>query len=430
LGATVIALASDLKLSRIPVFEGALNSCLLFVVLAFGASAEAAHWPGFRGNGTSVTTARDLPLHWSATSNIAWRVQLAGPGQSSPIIWNGRVYVTSVVGPRKEQLVVQALALEDGREVWRYAMNSSIPEELSDRRSRAAPTPVAGADGVFAFFESGDCFALTHDGKLRWHRVLSESVGKVNSNHGLGGSPILFERGLYLPLDQSGPACLVVLDRSDGSTLWKAPRPDKTSWSTPIVARKGTETELILSGGGTVSAYDTETGALRWEITGILKNNVPSPSLDKTLLVIGASSKGSNLALDLGAGTNAPSELWRADATCGFASPLIHRGRVYFVSSAGILSCVDALSGRQHFEERLVQSAWASPLGAGESIYVFGEKGKTTVLLADDVFRPIQTNELSFDKNITGVAVTDGAFVMRSSEELVRVGFSSSFQRR
>jgi outer membrane protein assembly factor BamB len=244
---------------------------LLSGVVISSLSAMAAQWPGFRGDGTSVTTARGLPLRWSAESNLAWRVRVAGPGQSSPIIWGDRVYVTSVVGPRKEQLVVQALALADGQEIWRSTTGSSIPEELSDMRARAAPTPVAAEDGVFAFFESGDCLSLTHEGKLRWHRSLAESVGNVNSNHGLGGSPILYERALYLPFDQSGPACLLALDRTDGSTLWKRARPDKTSWSTPVIARRGDESLVILSGGGTVAGYDTEIGTPRFEISGILK---------------------------------------------------------------------------------------------------------------------------------------------------------------
>lgn len=113
-----------------------------FVFIGFGitvlaSSLAAADWPGFRGDGTSISTARDLPLHWSASSNMAWRVTLPGTGQSSPIIWRDRVYVTSAVGPRKEQLVVQALSLATGRELWRFTTNSSRAQEVSNMHSQA-----------------------------------------------------------------------------------------------------------------------------------------------------------------------------------------------------------------------------------------------------------------------------------------------------
>jgi outer membrane protein assembly factor BamB len=392
-------------------------------IAVMSSSLAAADWPGFRGDGTSVSTARDLPLHWSATSNMAWRVTLPGTGQSSPIIWRDRVYVTSAVGPRKEHLVVQALSLDTGKELWRFTTNSSRAQEVSNMHSQAAPTPVAADDGVFAFFESGDGFALTHEGSARWHHTLAKSAGEGTGNHGLGGSPVLFERGLFLPLDQQGPACLLALDRTSGAMLWKTARPDRVGWSTPVVARRGDEWQIIASGTGTAAGYDPETGALRWEVSGILKNTVPSPTVAGSLLVIGSGSKGSNLALDLAAGPKPPTELWRStDATCGFASPLIHRGRVYFLSKAGVLTCLEARSGRRLFEERVNDGGWASPIGAGDRIYVFGEKTSTTILAATDAFRPLATNELNFSKTVCGVAATDGALIFRAYEELVCLG--------
>lgn len=394
---------------------------VLLAVLSASASAIASDWPGFRGDGTSITPVKNLPLVWSDQTNLAWRIQLAGIGQSSPIIWRDRVFTTSVAGPHKEKLVIQASALMDGRELWRHEAPSSVREEISDTRSQSAPTPVAGADGVFALFESGDCFALNHEGQLRWHRSLTEITAPIDSNHGLGGSPILSESALIIPLDQSGPSCLLALDRRDGRVLWKTARPHKTSWSTPVLAGAGETTELIVSGGGTVAGYDPQNGIQLWEFPGLVRNNVPSPTLQGDLLIIGAGGKGSNLALQWRGGTKAPVERWRCDATTGFASPLLHRGRVYFLSSAGVLACVEAASGRPLFEERLGVAAWASSLGAEDRVYCFGEKGRTLVLAAEDSFRPLQTNILEFIGRVSGVAATDGTLLLRANEELVCV---------
>src|SRR5678816_3292319 len=109
-----------------------LEWAILCGSIASALAAPSAQWNGFRGDGSSITTARALPLQWSETNNIGWRVQLAGPGQSSPIIWDGSVYVTSVEGPRKERLVIQAIDLSQGKELWRFAVDSSLPEELSN----------------------------------------------------------------------------------------------------------------------------------------------------------------------------------------------------------------------------------------------------------------------------------------------------------
>lgn len=397
---------------------------ILSVLLLLALAGPAADWPGFRGDGTSVSAATRLPLHWSDSSNVAWRVTLAGAGQSSPVIRRDRVYVTGTVGASKEELVVQALDLATGREVWRFTTNSSTPEAVSDMHSQAAPTPVVAEDGVFALFESGDCFGLNHDGAVRWPKALTKETAPVDSNHGLGGSPVLWERGLFVPLDQSGPACFLALDRTTGRTLWKTERPGTTSWTTPVIARRGDEWQVVLSGGGSVVAYHPETGAKRWEIGDMQKNNTPSATLAGATLVVASGAKRGNLALDLsGSATDAPPELWRSpDASSGFASPLVYRGRTYFLNRAGVVTAADFATGKTLFDERLPQGAWASPVGAEGRVYVFGEKGVTTVLAAAEGYRPLATNELKFAATVTGVAVTDGAFVLRAGNELVRVG--------
>ena len=386
-------------------------------------SASADDWPGFRGHGDSRTTARDLPLHWSDTHHQAWRTELPGTGQSSPIRWQGTVYVTSVAGERKERWILQALDATSGIERWRHTLVSALPEEISETRSQAAPTPVAGPDGVFAFFESGECVSLTHDGQLRWHRVLTPEIGELANNHGLGGSPTLAGDVLVLLLDQEKPSCLLALDRATGATRWKSPRPGRTAWSSPLFVGDPTVPQIIVSGGGTVTSYRSGDGQALWELGGFVKNLVPSPTLNESRLVIAAGSKGSNAGFVWQGGTNAPTERWRADdVSSGFASPLVHRGRVYFVGTAGVLNCREASTGRLLFDERISQSVWASPIGAEDRIYLFGEKGATTVLAASDTFAPLATNRLTVAGRIVGVAVGEAAFFVRSSRELVRIG--------
>lgn len=398
-------------------------AALVGSLLAVLPVATGTEWPGFRGHGDSVTTARDLPLHWSATHNLAWRIPLAGTGQSSPVLWESSVYLTCAEGPRKEELVVLALEAVSGKTLWRHSRTSSQPEEVSDTRSQAAPTPVAGPEGVYALFESGDCLALDHAGRLRWHRSLAREVGEFSSNHGLGGSPALAPGMLVIPLDQERPSCLLAVDRDTGVTRWKTPRPGRTAWSSALFVDDPQTPQIVVSGGGTVASYRADSGQPIWELTGFMKNLVPSPTLRSSLLVIGAGSKGSNVAFDWKGSTLAPVERWRADnVSSGFASPLIHRGRVYFMGTAGVLYCHEAGSGKSLFEERLPQGTWASPVGADDRIYVFGDRGVTTVLAAEDRFRPLATNVLDLTKKLVGVAVADRAVYLRSQGEMARIG--------
>ncbi len=397
---------------------------------AFGFAAHGAgDWPGFRGLGDSIAIARSegLPLHWSDETNVAWRIPLPGLGQSSPILWKGIVYLTSVAGPRKDPWILQAFDAVSGRERWRHTQASALPEESSETRSQCAPTPVAGPDGVYAFLESGDCLALSHEGKLRWHRDLTRELGELAGNHGLGGSPVLAGDLLVVPLDQEKPSCLVALDRSTGATRWKASRPGRTAWSSPLFVDDPRAPQVVVSAGGTVTSYRVGTGDVLWELSGFVRNLVPSPTVASSLLVVAAGSKGSNVAYEWHGSTRAPTERWRADdVSSGFASPLIHRGRVYFAGTAGIVNCREAATGRLLFDERISQSLWASPIGAGDRVFCFGEKGSTTVLAAADAFIPLATNRLTVLKRVVGVAVGEAAFLLRSQGELVRIAVDNA----
>lgn len=402
-----------------------LTLALITATASPPATSRATDWPGFRGHGDSIapTPSGALPLHWSDDTNLLWRVDLPGTGQSSPVLRHAVAYVTSAALPRKESWILQAIDAATGQERWRRTQPSAAPEDISDTHSQAAPTPVVGSDAVFAFFESGDCLSWSHDGDLRWHRVLTRELGPLANNHGLGGSPVLAGDLLVVPLDQEKPSCLVALDRRTGATRWKTSRPGRTAWSTPLFVDDPTSPQLVVSAGGTVTSYRTRDGQPLWELSGLVKNLVPSPTLASSVLVVAAGSKGSNIAYDWKGSTNAPTERWRADdVSSGFASPLLHRGRVYFIGTAGIVHCRDASTGRLLFDERISQSVWASPIGADDRVYLFGEKGSSTVLAASDHFTPLATNRLTVAKKVVGVAVHRNSFLLRTQVELLCLG--------
>jgi outer membrane protein assembly factor BamB len=382
-----------------------------------------AHWPGFRGFRQSVTPQAGLPLHWSDADNVAWRVTLPGTGQSSPVIWGGRVFVTAIEGARKETLRVLAIDLNSGRELWQREWTSSFPEQDSDYMSRAAPTPAVDAERVYVLFESGDLFALSHEGEEIWHRELTQDFGPFEGNHGQGSSPLLVDDSVVVLMDHKGPSFIAAFDRAAGTTRWKTDRSTSSAWSSPVLTERHGQVEILTSASGSVTAYDPTDGSVRWSYEGLEGNNVPSPSTDGDLVLVGSRKKGANLALRVAA-DGATTVAWvSADATSAFGSPLLHQGRAYIVNDAGVAFCHRLDTGELLWDARIGDSTWAAPLAAGERVYLFSKNGRTTVLRAADTFEVIAQNQLAVDAKdrVYGYAIAENRFVFRFGHHLLCV---------
>ncbi len=376
-------------------------------------------WPGFRGDGTSLTSAQDLPEVWSDDVNLAWSVGLEGYGQSSPVIWNSTVYVTSTVGPNKEQLVVAAYRLSDGQLSWMDRRPSSAPTEAHERMSQAAPTPVASEDGIYAFFESGDLIALDHAGRERWARFLSGDGDDWVGNHGLGSSPVRFQDRLFLHVAPMGAGRLYAINTSEGDDVWVRDLAPAPSFSTPLVVSVGERRLILTTAGGGAVAYDVDTGEefLRRPARGGRGYAVPSPSVSEGLVVIGSGEPNGTHAFRL----DAPdATLWTADkASTEFSSPLIAGGRAWLVNSVGVLFELDLQTGREVSAKRLPEGCWASGIADGERLYFFGVDGAAAVL--SQTGEILATNRLSIEGRVYGVAVADGSIVLRTGNRLLRI---------
>lgn len=382
-------------------------------------------WAGFRGDGSSLTKVSELPLKWDQETAQGWKTSLEGRGQSSPVVFQKQIFVTSVDGPDKEKLWMQALDVETGAMNWKKSVDATATRKMSSYISYAAPTPVVDADRVYAFFEEGDFLAWDHSGDLKWRVSLSEKFGQPVGNHGQGSSPVLTDYGIVALVDQKEDSYLVSFDKASGEILWKTPRTTSTAWSTPtLVNRNGIQT-LVISASGTLKIYRAldgkELGSFDEALDG---NNVPSPTVSGDWVVIGARKRGSNLVFQL---KESGDELFKFEpswearkATSTFGSPLIHEGRVYFVSDAGIVYAYRLQDGEPLFEERIESSTWASPLGAPGRVYFFGSNGTTTVLAAEDDHKVLSVNSLPIDEKdrIYGYAIMEKGIIIRSENTI------------
>ena len=165
----------------------------------------ASSWPGFRGRGNSHQSMVEPPVNWSDESHVSWRTGLPGYGQSAPVVWGRQVVVTSVEGPEKETLILSSLDLESGDVRWRRRFEASQKIEASEMVTRGAPTPAVDADSIFAFWESGDLIALSHEGEVRWKRSLTHEYGDFIGNHGVASSPVLAGGLVIVQITHEGP---------------------------------------------------------------------------------------------------------------------------------------------------------------------------------------------------------------------------------
>lgn len=383
----------------------------------------ATRWTGFRGGmDVNVSRAARLPLTWS-DDRVAWRTTTPGFGQSSPVIWDDTVFLTSVVGAMKETIHITALGLEDGAERWRRTFEAAEEFEWNDYVSKGAPTPAVDAERLYAFFASGDLLALTHDGETVWHRKLGAEYGTVGGNHGVGNSVLLTDSAAVVMLARRTYSYLLAVDPATGENLWKADREPGVAWSTPVLAPSGDE--IVVSASGRIEGFDAGTGERLWVFEDVEGNNVPSPTITEDLIIVGGLAVEGNLAIRRGGtGVLGPSSLaWKAGSASNFASPFLYRDCVYWVNAAGVARCLAPESGTVRWTHRLPASTWATPLGHQDHVYFFTQEGVTHVIRASaEAPEVVATNHLSVDAPVTGFAVVDDAIVIRAGTEVIRVG--------
>jgi outer membrane protein assembly factor BamB len=386
-------------------FQGLIAAGCLFVMV----DLASAGWPGFRGPPDTTLSADSLPLSWSPSEHVRWSAELPGYGQSSPVIWDDHVYVTSVDGANKETCLILAIDLKSGQKLWQGSLDNASPQESSNYVSKAAPTAVVDRRGVIVLFEGGNLMALGHDGKRRWERNLVTEYGPITSRHGLGSS--LLQRGetVYVWIERSEDPYLLAIDPETGSNRYKVPGLGVTSWSTPVILPIDGEEQLVFGGTGKIEGRDPATGKVLWTLEGVTGTATPSPTVvGEGLLLIGATdgrgeSGGGKASESNGLvkvakhpdGSYEASFAWRAKrASCSFGSPMAHHGLAYFVNRSGVVFCLDLKTGEEVFAQRTPESCWATPLAVEDRIYLVGQHGTTTVLKAGQKAEVLAENRL------------------------------------
>lgn len=405
---------------------------LLATCLSSFSHAES-QWPGFRGSGNSVTTAKDLPLKWELRGRPAgsWNIRLPGYGQSSPVVWDDRVFVTAVSGEKKEKLHLLAFSLADGQKLWEKEFVGTQQVTDSDAVSRGAPTPVVDANQIYVMFESGDLLALTHEGESVWTRSLVKDYGEFKGPHGYSSSPVLSGDKVIIQACHAGPSYVLAVSKQTGENMWKVDHPSQTGWSSPVVLPRENGDQVLVSTAGSVRAFACTDGHEEWFVTGLTGNSTASPTIEGDIVFIGASQgrggpsdADGSVAIRLGGTGDVTNThvLWKSSKlTTGYSSPLIHRGLAYAVNKVGAVSCVDIQTGEMRWTERLAGACWASPVASGEHVVFFCKDGDVVVFKSGPQKELVGESTVSSTDILYGVAAVDGAWLIRTGRGLMKV---------
>jgi outer membrane protein assembly factor BamB len=385
-----------------------MNTLLLLCSLAIS-DGPVPSWPAFLGQGASEVDPSTIPSKWSPTENVAWKTRLPGKGQSSPVIRGDKVYVTAIEGTMKDHCHVIALNLADGAIAWKVRLDPYQPVRSNYFQSRSAPTPLVDDNAVYAFFETGNLVAISHQGEQLWQRGLTEDYGPFESTIGIASSPLLVGQAIVLLIDHEGPSYLLAIDSKTGETLWKTDRDSRTSYASPSLVPVGDSHHIVCSSSGSIDGYDPSTGELLWtleeEVGG---NRATTPLAAGNSRFVMAASPGMHnenegearrtngiVTIERSATGFHAKVLWRTEeAMPAFNTPTVHNGLAYWVNKAGVVFCYNADTGEKHYSKRIGQGCWATPVAVGERLYVFGKDGLTTVLATGTEFQLISENQL------------------------------------
>lgn len=422
----------------------AFGFTLLFALFHTPAPSEPAnskaldYWPQWRGPlATGVAPSANPPIEWNDKRNIRWKVELPGKGHSTPIVWRDFIFLTTAiphgeaVRPRlparlgahdnllltyEHEFAVLAVNRRDGKILWQRTVHKELPHEAGHvTGSLASNSPVTDGELVFAFFGSRGLYCLDTSGKLLWQKHLGEMHSK--HGHGEGSSPALYGDTLVVNWDQESDSFVVALDKRSGKERWKMPRPEDTSWATPIIVETGGKPQVVISGTNRIRGYDLAGGAVLWECGGLSSNVVASPVSANGVVYAGSSyDTRALLAIRLdgarGDITGSRQVLWsRKRGTPYVPSPLLYGDSLYTLQHyQGIVSRLDVKTGEDQggpFRLGAIGNVYASPVGAAGRIYITSRDGVTQVLShGDKTPRNLAVNRL--DDTISASAALAG----------------------
>jgi outer membrane protein assembly factor BamB len=384
------------------------------------------YWPRWRGpTGQGLVLGGGYPERWSENEGIAWKVELPGAGNSSPIVWGGRIFLTAA----NEQGIwplysvkrsVVCLRRSDGKLLWETFAPEAPPEKANRKNGFASGTPATDGECVYAYLGNHGLMAVDLTGKRVWHR----SLGELTAYHGTSCSPLLYRDRVIVYQDQRPPALSFVaaFDKKTGEPRWRTGRQETVGWGSPVAVRVGIQDQIIVSSQHRVYAYDPDTGKELWKCEGNLVEVTPTPVAGHGLIFCCSGRAGPTLAIRPG-GTLA----WQTSKGSPFVpSPLLYGDFLYLVNDmVSVATCLEARTGKVLWQGRLGEakreSFSASPVGVDGKVFFTNDAGETFVVRAAPAFELLSVNRLG-ERVLASLAGVEGRWYLRTERHLLAVG--------
>jgi outer membrane protein assembly factor BamB len=389
----------------------------------------AKYWPRWRGpSGQGYVAPGKYANTWAPSRNVKWRVAVPGTGNSSPIVWGDRIYVTTAQNSGAK-LSLLAFNRADGKQLWETVVpTDGVIESVHQKNGHASATPVTDGRMIYASFGRHGLVAFDMSGKIAWHR----KFGPIDNYHGPAGSPVLYKDRIFLYQDHEGTptqrAFVAAFDTATGKTLWETPRTETVGWGTPVVINTGTRDELIVNSQRRVAAYDPDSGKELWTVRGMTFEVIPTPVVGEGLVFTSSGRAGPTYAIRPGGAGDVTSShvVWSTPKGSPFVpSGIVHDGLLYLVNDMqSILTVYEAKTGTLVYQGRMGvaqrEGFSASPVVVNNELYFTNDDGETFVVKAGREFNLLHTNSLG-ERTLASPALVDGIWYWRTAGHLIAI---------
>jgi outer membrane protein assembly factor BamB len=408
------------------------------VLLLAVASLRADNWPAWRGpNADGHCAERDLPLKWSAEENVLWKVDLPDKGNSTPIIWGDRIFLTQATDKGHKRSLM-CFNRKDGSLAWEKAVQYKDDEPTHADNPYCSASPVTDGERVVVSHGSAGVYCYDLKGEELWHRDL----GKCHHIWGNAASPIIYENLVILNFGPGERTFLIAMDKKSGDEVWKVDMPggklgDKGqaewqgSWSTPVIAKIKGQDQLIMTWPGEVKAYDPKKGTELWSCKGLEKDKGPdklvyaSPLVTDDAIVAMAGYGGAWIGVKPGGSGDVTEthRLWRnPSAQQRIGTGVVVGEHIYMVDEPGTAQCIELKTGKTLWNQKLGSTVWGSLVLSEDKLYVTSIEGDTFVFAAKpEKFEQLAKNPLG-EKTLSSIAASDRRLYIRTYKHLWCIG--------
>ncbi len=406
------------------------------VLSAFPDLIHAENWPQWRGpSANGLSSEINLPVRWSATENIAWKLPLPALSGSTPIVWGDRIFLNVA---ENGSLFLWAVNRVKGAPLWKRHLSDG--DHKQRKQNMSTPSPVTDGKNVWVITGTGILKAFDFDGKEVWMRDLQKDYGAFGLNWGYGSSPMLHEDSLYVQvlhgMKTDDPSYVLRIDKANGKTVWRVERPTNArrespdAYTTPALLRYGQNVEVVITGGDVVTGHDLETGKERWRAEGLNPTNdasyrivaspvvhndiIIAPTRERPMLVLKAGGRGDVTSSHV---------MWSFNNGPDVPTPVTDGAYTYVVNDRGIMWCLDAKTGKEIYgQQRLRPGTYSgSFVLADGKLYITNEDGLTSVVKAGPMFELLAENAFD-DYTLSSPAISNGQIFIRTTGALWAVG--------